>query len=268
MSVTGSTPEKADFFLLDLAFDKQALRQLYEACSRPDYEPLYRGTPFQNVMLEGPVLVRPVEKGDRELLETKCLQGDLIGVQAPGLSLDEMAEYLRQWLRVKTPEGSTAVFRLADPRLYPALLPSLEDHERNLLLGPAQAFFAGSGESAWTLLPVEGRPVEPLAGPFPLRWEHLKALQQWREDQLLSDWAGEMSRSKARLANWFQHLKAAGVGSEYDIWYACQRLSDRGFDRNLEEADTRALMATEPRHEDLAAWADGLAVVVHGGEPA
>lgn len=265
MSVTAITPEKADFFLLDLAFDQQALRQLYEACSRPEYEPLYRGTPFQSVMLEGPVLVRPVEKGDRELLETKCLQGDLIGVRVPGLSLGKMADHLRQWLRVNTPEGSTTVFRLADPRLYPALLPSLEDHERNLLLGPAQAFFSGSEKSAWTLMPVDGRPVEPLAGPFPLRPEHLKALQQWREDQLLSDWSDGVNRTKARLANWFQHLKTAGVGSEYDIWYACQRLSDRGFDRDLEEADTLPLMTTELRHEDLAAWADRLAAVVHGG---
>ena len=268
MSVKESDPGMVDYFLLDLAFDSQALRDLYEAQPRPDYELIYRGTPFQNVMLEGPVLVRPVDHEDRELLERKVAGEKAIAIRAPGVAMADLSEHLRRWLQVKTPEGGIAVFRFADPRLFPAIRNVLEPHERNLLLGPARAFSGVHEGEQWQLTPDDQCPVEPLTDPFPLRDEHLAAIQQWREQALLAGWSEALGRSVGLLENWYRQLMSGGVKSEYDIGLACEALAKRGVQRELEAADTEPLRATSMNATDFEAWAEELSQIEGRGVPA
>lgn len=247
---------KADFFLMDLAFFSDGLAMLYREDPNPAYIPLYQGTPYQSVMLEGPVLIPAAATAAYEKLEEHAVLGDLIAVGAPGVSLEELAEHFRTWLRVVMPDGTKSAFRFADPRLYAALSGELTEEECARLLGPADWLEGKGDDRHWTLAAPSGAHPDPVAGVYPLRPELLNALQDWRFQTLMGATAERLGVTRELLAQWYRALAGAGAASEHHIIQACEQLASHGFQSELTPGDAQRATVGEMDTRSLSCWAD------------
>lgn len=60
----------------------------------------------------------------------------------PGTTLHTLRAHLRRVLRVKTPDGSSMLFRFYDPRAFRSVIPTLDTEQRASFYGPIQACYA------------------------------------------------------------------------------------------------------------------------------
>lgn len=226
----------ASYFLLDLAWHHDGLRQLFMTESVPHYTLLYLGTSQHTQATSGPLLVVPSSPQAAERYRTWVAQGRAIELTT-SRSFEDTAEHLRTLTLAQREQGPPGVFRYADPRLYAGLIAVLNDTERQRLLGPSETMSGRAANEAWQL----SQPVPPVAhgdtsspAPFRLTRRHEHGLRTWRERALLTPLANRYDLPLERLLGWYRQLGILGATSERAGLAGCRRLAQLRIDRPID----------------------------------
>ncbi len=131
------------YAVLDSAHDRSIASTLFKSFAR--YECLYEGELTSEMKAVAPYLIR-LRKGEpytNWLLSNLPQKNWGIFIRSE-VSFKELRRHLRRFLRVKTEEGKTLLFRWYDPRVLRLYLPTCSEEELQYVFGPAQSFIAES----------------------------------------------------------------------------------------------------------------------------
>ncbi len=151
----------AQYLLIDGALYEKALVRLYGRDEDLDIEPLYSGTPWQDVADIGPILVKPGFNSN--LLEEVQTNPDwqrsyaLLSSAAP---FGDIASHLRQLNVLTDPVGVQCLLRYADPSVAYFWLSSHGASDLRQVLGPINKWFMSEP------LPMWAQPEEPRLRSF------------------------------------------------------------------------------------------------------
>ncbi|MDX1802241.1 MAG: DUF4123 domain-containing protein [Marinobacter sp.] len=207
------TERLADWYLVDLAAQPDALKTLYSIESAPDYALLYMGTSYQDVALQGPLLVKPTAPPLHQWLQTWATQGRSLALHDGGCTLQELGAHFVNLTHVHGPYGPQR-FRYASAFAIGSIGPSLTANQRLRLLGPLQALHGEYDGRYWSL--KRQRPDQPgmTASPFTLTPDNLKHHARERRRMLAESLARSYSLDTSVTATWFEQLQRLGAPSE------------------------------------------------------
>ncbi|RMO98434.1 hypothetical protein ALQ33_02761 [Pseudomonas syringae pv. philadelphi] len=126
------------YLLLDAALIDDLAQRLLHMKQFALCQPLYVNTAYETLADCGPMLVdvtsnRPLQEMFKQQWRTES------GIWLESTAKEsELIEHLRSLVHVQLDSGITVLFRYYDPRITPLWLNSLQNHERDLMLGPVQ----------------------------------------------------------------------------------------------------------------------------------
>ncbi len=131
------------YAVLDGAQGPEVVRSLSESYTR--YQSLYEGDLHSAITEVSPYLIR-LRKGTQytQWLIEQCLTKNWGIFFTSSSSFSETRKHLRRFLRVKTEEGKTLVFRWYDPRVLHMYLPTCTIDELEYVFGPIDTFIVKS----------------------------------------------------------------------------------------------------------------------------
>ncbi|GAB7531560.1 hypothetical protein PS3A_39720 [Pseudomonas sp. 3A(2025)] len=156
------------YWLLDGARDPDIVKRIHAtgftaAC-------LYSGELTPRLTAAAPWLVqlKAQSPATLELLAQGWGQAWGIFIKTSGsLPMAQLRLHLKKFLRVRTEDKTTLMFRYYDPRVLSVFLPSCTDEEFFRLLGPAQAFISELDEGRqWQQFEREGPVMKVTSGPI------------------------------------------------------------------------------------------------------
>lgn len=212
------------YLLLDGVLYDQALIRLYSRDEDLEIEPLYAGTPWQDVADLGPILVKP---GARSSLMSEFentvewqTSAAMITANAPMI---EVAQHLRKLNKVKDVIGSESLLRYADPLVTWFWLNSCSPAGLRRIMGPINEWRLAAPSPLW--LPHEKINWHVFNSPAAADSDTIGRLAQAQMDglELACKW-----QLKERLYAWLkanQPNNLARVASEHTEDWLNERLS-------------------------------------------
>ncbi len=142
---TSFAQDKQLYIILDAARVEQMPAQLFELEDDPEYFSLFFDTPQAELIDVAPYLVK-VDMDSRLLawmLDEGWGKSWGIFISAT-MELEELFEHLRQFLKVKDPEGEELFFRFYDPRVLRIFLPTCNFQEIMQFFGAVGSYMVES----------------------------------------------------------------------------------------------------------------------------
>ncbi|WP_175546972.1 DUF4123 domain-containing protein [Modicisalibacter ilicicola] len=211
-------------FLVDLAWHRDGLRQLFETEPSPRYHLLYLQTHQHEQATAGPLLVEPASLVALQRYRPWVEEGlaiELVSAQP----FDRVADHLKTLTVIECEQAPPSLFRYADPRVLAGLEASLNAPERARLLGPNERMRGVVAGQAWQLqqdTEAAARYASSEA-PFRLTRQHLQGIEAWRRQLMLQPLAAQYAISLERLIDWYQEHHATGVDNEQACLEYCRR---------------------------------------------
>lgn len=144
--------DKQLYIILDAARVEQIPAQLFELEDDPEYISLFFDTPQAELIDVAPYLVK-VEMDSRLLtwmLDEGWGKSWGIFISA-AMELEQLFEHLRQFLKVKDPEGEELFFRFYDPRVLRIFLPTCNFQEIIQFFGSVGSYMAENEDGGMLL---------------------------------------------------------------------------------------------------------------------
>ncbi len=144
--------DKQLYIILDAACVEQMPVQLFELEDDPEYFSLFFDTPQAELIDVAPYLVK-VDMESRLLawmIDEGWGKSWGIFISAT-MELEELFEHLRQFLKVKDPEGEELFFRFYDPRVLRIFLPTCNFQEIMQFFGTVGSYMAESEDGQMLL---------------------------------------------------------------------------------------------------------------------
>jgi hypothetical protein len=145
--------DKQLYIILDAARVEQIPAQLFELEDDPEYISLFFDTPQAELIDVAPYLVK-IEDMDSRLLAWMLDEGwgKSWGIFiSAAMDIEELFEHLRQFLKVKEPEGEELFFRFYDPRVLRMFLPTCNFQEIMQFFGEVGSYMAESEDGGMLL---------------------------------------------------------------------------------------------------------------------
>ncbi|WOD12630.1 DUF4123 domain-containing protein [Pseudomonas sp. NyZ704] len=212
------------YLLLDGVLYDEALKRLYSRNEDLEIEPLYAGTPWQDVADLGPTLVKPGTRSAliREFENAGEWQtcASMLTSNAPMI---EIAQHLRKLNRVKDVIGSESLLRYADPLVAWFWLNSYSPTGLRRILGPVNEWRMAApcpswlprGDTNWHVFNSSvAAGVEPIERLTQAQMDGLERACKWQLKERLYTWL------KANQPN-----DLARIASEYIEDWLNERLS-------------------------------------------
>ena len=149
---TSFAQDKQLYIILDAARVEEMPAQLFEQEDDPEYISLFFDTPQAELIDVAPYLVK-VDIDSRLLawmLDEGWGKSWGIFISAT-MELEELFEHLRQFLKVKDPEGEELFFRFYDPRVLRVFLPDSNFQEIMQFFGAVGSYMAESEDGEMLL---------------------------------------------------------------------------------------------------------------------
>ncbi len=150
---TSFAQDKQLYIILDAARVEQMPAQLFELEDDPEYFSLFFDTPQAELIDVAPYLVK-IEDMDSRLLAWMLDEGwgKSWGIFISAtMELEELFEHLRQFLKVKDPEGEELFFRFYDPRVLRVFLPDCNFQEIMQFFGAVGSYMVESEDGEMLL---------------------------------------------------------------------------------------------------------------------
>lgn len=139
--------------VLEAAADNDLHSQLYQLnnCGMPQWEPLFHGTPYEELLDVGPALIRSDETDGWAAYASNLLEqsnaGCVLYLERP-LDWDKAVEHCKSLLTVHTNDQQAQLMRFFEPRWLEPLLDSLSEGELQQFFGPFSGL-AWRNELGW-----------------------------------------------------------------------------------------------------------------------
>jgi len=212
------------YLLLDGVLYDQALIHMYGRDEGLEIEPLYAGTPWQDVADLGPILVKPGARSSliSEFENTVEWQTSaaMITTDAP---MTEVAQHLRKLNKVKDVIGSESLLRYADPLVTWFWLSSYSPAGLRHIMGPINEWRLAAPSPSW--LPHEKINWHVFSSPAAADSDPIERLAQAQLDGLEQAYKWQL---KERLHTWLkanQPNDLARLASEHTEDWLNERLS-------------------------------------------
>ncbi|PAU89846.1 hypothetical protein CK507_02960 [Pseudomonas sp. WN033] len=228
------------YLLLDGVRYKQALTRLYGRDDQLEIEPLYCGTPWQEVADIGPILIKP---GPRSSLfaESESSQewqhSSALLVSASAMA--DVANHLRQLNKVSDVTGSESLLRYADPLVARFLLGSYSPAGLRQILGPVNEWRIAEPKYPW--LPRTDLDWHVFTSQEAASQEPVERLGQAQMKALEKAYCWQL---KERLYTWLQ------TNQPVDLTRLTNTDIDGWFDERLGSADAFGLTS----ERSIAIW--------------
>lgn len=233
--LTTTAPEQpADWYLVDLAAQPDALKTLYSIESTPDYALLYLGTPYRDVAIHGPLLIKPTAPPLHQWLQTWVTQGRSLALHGGDCTLKELNAHFINLTHVDGPYGPQR-FRYASAFTLGSIGSSLTADQRLHLLGPLQALHGEYDGKYWSLQRQRSDQPGTIASPFTLSPDNLKQHARERRRILAESLAGAYNLDASVTATWFEQLQRLGAPSEQALVEASRILARQALDAPMTE---------------------------------
>lgn len=138
------------YLLVDGVRYNEALARLYRRAEDIQIEPLYAGTPWQEVADLGPILLEPDQNSPlwKEVAEEPEWH-TAAAVLTSDASMTQLADHLRQFNQVTDTQGTTYLLRYADPLVAWFWLKSFGADTPIPILGPINQWQIVQTQPAW-----------------------------------------------------------------------------------------------------------------------
>ncbi|MFT6466012.1 DUF4123 domain-containing protein [Halopseudomonas sp.] len=225
------------YLLLDGVQYEQALIRLYARDDDLEIEPLYAGTPWQEVADLGPVLVKPGPHS--ELLKELTREPEwhvstsLLSSPAP---LVDVATHLRQLNKVTDAVGNPSLLRYADPLVAWFWLNSYGAASLRRILGPVTEWRLAEPHQSW--LPEQDHQWHAFISTEATDGKAVSVLGQAQMSGLKKAYSWQL---KERLYTWLKQHQPADLAQiaaeELNTWFeehlsgaeACGLISERSI---------------------------------------
>lgn len=219
----------SEYLLLDGVLYEQALVRLYGRNDDLEIEPLYSGTPWQEVADLGPILVK---LGSRSELLSEVESDPEWHASTATLSsaapMDEVANHLRQLNKISDVMGNQSLLRYADPLVAWFWLNSYGATSLRRILGPIATWRLAEPHSPW--LPEQNRQWHEFSSSAPSDEGAVSKLGQVQMAGLEKAYRWQL---KERLYTWLQQNQPADLerlsAEHVDAWLDEQLMSAEAF---------------------------------------
>jgi hypothetical protein len=241
---------RPDWYLIDLAKQPEALRELFTCDPAPQYDLPYLPGHDRDLALNGPLLAAPISQKCRDWLSGWVNDGRALALEGANLSRKMVCDHLASLNYADTPYGN-ALFRYADPTILGSFGNSLTALQRIRLLGPLSGISGFYGDHTWRLYksdastePRNDSPETKKKSPFTLTHQNFEYIEQEREQRLGEALAGRYDITRQAVSTWFSQLKRLGAHSEQNLVEGSRILAQRGFTASIDELTLQTLLRT------------------------